>query len=224
LPVFEGAAPLADVGEFRQEMEAAGFRDVEIHTLEHQAEIPSVRTFWEVQTRGSAPVVLLRETLGPADWAEHPVKLAEAGRAIREEHEAEKRERRVELAVAEGQRLAIRHASLHVRQPRLGRPAFELLDHLPREINRDHAGCLWCGHERDGPWSRSYVEHLRTRGQACEVQGVLGEAFERREHQLRVPLRDHVPGVGSGKGVGFGHGNTEYRIEQNWRAAVAGAK
>lgn len=68
LPFGSGKAPLSDIDEFREEMSSAGFRSVEIHTVKHHVEIPSIQVFWESQMRSSAPIALLKEKLSETEW------------------------------------------------------------------------------------------------------------------------------------------------------------
>lgn len=75
--VFGSSAPppLSDPEAFRLEMHEAGFASVEINIVKHQLEIPSIENFWEFQERASAPIVLLRNRLGEAAWAEISAKM-----------------------------------------------------------------------------------------------------------------------------------------------------
>ncbi|WP_437281628.1 methyltransferase domain-containing protein [Sorangium sp. So ce375] len=68
LPFGEGKAPLGDPGEFRAEMEAAGFRGVSVHEVEHAQDVPSTEEFWRTVCRSNAPLVLLRDKLGAERW------------------------------------------------------------------------------------------------------------------------------------------------------------
>lgn len=68
LPFGDGGQPLADAGEFREEMAAAGFSTVEMHTAVHRLERASVREFWQSQSRGSAPITVLRGRLSDEEW------------------------------------------------------------------------------------------------------------------------------------------------------------
>lgn len=70
LPYGEEGQPLADGVTFREEMSAAGFAAVEMHTLAHRLERESVRAFWQSQSRGSAPIMVLRERLSDQDWVD----------------------------------------------------------------------------------------------------------------------------------------------------------
>lgn len=60
--------PLANPDDFRQEMGAAGFRSVEIHTVAHAVNIPSVSEFWQSQEKASAPIALLRAKASEDQW------------------------------------------------------------------------------------------------------------------------------------------------------------
>lgn len=70
LPMGNERQPLADAGIFREEMSAAGFEAVEIRTVAHRLEKPSVHAFWGSLTRASAPIALLRESRSAAEWRE----------------------------------------------------------------------------------------------------------------------------------------------------------
>lgn len=76
---FGGDAPppLSDAGVFQDEMQAAGFRSVKIHTVKHRVDVPSVRQFWASQEKASAPIVLLRSTLSEEEWQDVSVKVIE---------------------------------------------------------------------------------------------------------------------------------------------------
>lgn len=68
LPFGKGKAPLGDPDEFTEEMRAAGFRDVRIHTARHSTGFPALSEFWEGVQRTAAPLVLLRKNLGEKRW------------------------------------------------------------------------------------------------------------------------------------------------------------
>ena len=73
LPWFgsrEGGLPLGDPTDFRDEMAAAGFDPVIVHTIEHRTEAASVRDFWASSARSSAPLVVLRQQLEADAWAD----------------------------------------------------------------------------------------------------------------------------------------------------------
>lgn len=63
-----GKAPLSEPTGFREEMEDAGFSQVEIRTVEHQVRHASMAEFWESQVRSSAPVALLKSRLDAEQW------------------------------------------------------------------------------------------------------------------------------------------------------------
>lgn len=67
--------PLSDPESFRDEMLEAGFASVEVKIVKHRFEIPSIDLFWESQEKASAPIVLLRNRLGEAEWAEISAKV-----------------------------------------------------------------------------------------------------------------------------------------------------
>jgi SAM-dependent methyltransferase len=70
LPFGGGKGPLSDPDEFKDEMAAAGFRAVEVHTVTHPLTVPSLPEFWGVVQRTTAPVALLRRKLGEERWGE----------------------------------------------------------------------------------------------------------------------------------------------------------
>ena len=53
---------------FKQEMSEAGFQNVEIRRATHALHVPDAETFWGGVTRGSAPIALLKQRLGPDEW------------------------------------------------------------------------------------------------------------------------------------------------------------
>jgi ubiquinone/menaquinone biosynthesis C-methylase UbiE len=68
MPFGPAKAPLVDVKEFRGEMVAVGYEEVEIHSVEHSVEVPSLADFWRVQERSSAPIALLRRSIPTDEW------------------------------------------------------------------------------------------------------------------------------------------------------------
>lgn len=70
LPYGDDRQPLADAGEFREEMAAAGFQPVAMHSTAHRLEKPSVRAFWQAQARASAPIAALRRRLSAGEWTD----------------------------------------------------------------------------------------------------------------------------------------------------------
>ena len=68
LPFGKGDGPLSVPDHFRQEMRSGGFREVRIDRVTHCREVASIRDFWDSQARSSAPIVLLRSSLGAEEW------------------------------------------------------------------------------------------------------------------------------------------------------------
>src|SRR5690606_28639114 len=73
-----GAGPLSNPADFTSELEQAGFRDVRIDRVSHQTKVSSLREFWEVQERGSAPIALIRKDMSEAQWEDFSGKVQEA--------------------------------------------------------------------------------------------------------------------------------------------------
>lgn len=55
---------------FKQEMLEAGFRDVEIRSVTKPFPITSIPEFWEIMVKGSAPIQMLKKSLGKTAWRE----------------------------------------------------------------------------------------------------------------------------------------------------------
>lgn len=53
---------------FARELTLAGFRDVSIRPFTHEVRVESAEQFWDVTTRSSAPLVLLKNRLGVSEW------------------------------------------------------------------------------------------------------------------------------------------------------------
>jgi len=53
---------------FERELARAGFRDISVRPYTHEVPVESAEQFWDVTTRASAPLVLLKKRLGPAEW------------------------------------------------------------------------------------------------------------------------------------------------------------
>lgn len=54
---------------FTRELTAVGFKDVRVVPYTHSVRVESAEAYWEVTTRASAPLVLLKNRLGAAEWA-----------------------------------------------------------------------------------------------------------------------------------------------------------
>ena len=61
-PVFS----LSDPTEFKAQMEAAGFRDVEVQFVARDMEVPDFATMWGMLTVGAPPVQALFDRIGPS--------------------------------------------------------------------------------------------------------------------------------------------------------------
>ncbi len=61
-PVFS----LADPAGFAAEMEAAGFREVEVDYVSRDLEVPDFETMWTMLTAGAPPVKVLFDRIGPS--------------------------------------------------------------------------------------------------------------------------------------------------------------
>jgi ubiquinone/menaquinone biosynthesis C-methylase UbiE len=53
---------------FAREMSEAGFRDVEVRRATHAFQVSDAETFWSSVTLASAPIAVLKQRLGPAEW------------------------------------------------------------------------------------------------------------------------------------------------------------
>lgn len=62
---------------FVREMQQAGFRDVRVEPHTHSLLVQDAGEWWETLVRGSAPLALLKQRLGPAEW-ERQAALARA--------------------------------------------------------------------------------------------------------------------------------------------------
>ena len=55
---------------FTSELAGAGFRDVEMHRVTQAMSVGSVETFWADMVKGSAPIVMLKNSLSDEQWLE----------------------------------------------------------------------------------------------------------------------------------------------------------
>ncbi|MEY2936700.1 MAG: Demethylmenaquinone methyltransferase, partial [Pseudomonadota bacterium] len=62
---------------FERELKQAGFRDVRVEPHTHSMEVRDPSAWWESLVRGGAPMALLKQRLGPAEW-ERQSQLAQA--------------------------------------------------------------------------------------------------------------------------------------------------
>lgn len=61
--------PLSEPTELWGEMSAAGFGSVEVQSIKRAFTYPSAAALWSVASRAGAPIVLVREAMGPERWA-----------------------------------------------------------------------------------------------------------------------------------------------------------
>lgn len=69
LPFGQGKAPIGLPDEFREEMTAAGFSNVEVHEIAYDLEAPSLAEYWAMTVRTMAPLAMLRKKLGEQAWS-----------------------------------------------------------------------------------------------------------------------------------------------------------
>ena len=55
---------------FMQEMEEAGFRNIEIRSVTKGFPVTTIPEFWESMVKGSAPIMMMRKSMGEAMWRE----------------------------------------------------------------------------------------------------------------------------------------------------------
>jgi len=58
---------------FKQEMQDAGFRNVEIRSITKPFPVTTISEFWESMVKGSAPIQMLKKSLGGAAWREKEI-------------------------------------------------------------------------------------------------------------------------------------------------------
>lgn len=68
LPFGDGKAPLGEPSDFVAEMRAAGFEDAHVRNVTHAISAPDLASYWASTLRSNAPLVLLRNRLGPQAW------------------------------------------------------------------------------------------------------------------------------------------------------------
>jgi len=55
---------------FEQELKDAGFKDVQIQRVTKQFPVESVKKFWHAMVKGSAPIMMMKQSMPKAEWAE----------------------------------------------------------------------------------------------------------------------------------------------------------
>lgn len=68
IPFGAGKGPLGDPDEFAAELRAAGFADVSVKPISHTLPGDTPAEFWAQTQRTTAPIVLLKNNLGEAEW------------------------------------------------------------------------------------------------------------------------------------------------------------
>ena len=63
-------ATLENPEVFRQEMMAAGFRNIEIRSITKPFPVTTIPEFWNDMVRGSAPLVMMKKAMGETVWRE----------------------------------------------------------------------------------------------------------------------------------------------------------
>jgi ubiquinone/menaquinone biosynthesis C-methylase UbiE len=63
-------ATLENPDVFRQEMQDAGFREVKIERVTKEFPVETIPAFWEAMVKGSAPIQMLKNSMGEALWQE----------------------------------------------------------------------------------------------------------------------------------------------------------
>ncbi len=69
-PPQRSVGTLEDPEVFRREMQEAGFRNVEIRGVTKGFPVASAPEFWESMAKGSAPIQMLKKSLGEDTWRE----------------------------------------------------------------------------------------------------------------------------------------------------------
>lgn len=63
-------ASLENPEVFRQELADAGFTDIEIRSVTKPFPVPSIGEYWGSMVKGSAPILMLKKSMGEAAWRE----------------------------------------------------------------------------------------------------------------------------------------------------------
>lgn len=69
MPFGDGKGPLTDPEDFRRELAAAGFSQIEIVERVHAFDVPDIDALWASMRRSMAPLVLLEHKLGAEAFA-----------------------------------------------------------------------------------------------------------------------------------------------------------
>jgi hypothetical protein len=77
LPFGKSKAPLGEVDEFRDELGAAGFQQVDVRVVAHKQTAQSPGAFWGSMEKSTAPFLLLRRRIGEERWSELSARILE---------------------------------------------------------------------------------------------------------------------------------------------------
>ena len=66
-------ATLENPEVFKQEMQDAGFKQVEIRCVTKPFPVPSIAEFWQSMVKGSAPIQMLKQSMGENAWQEKEI-------------------------------------------------------------------------------------------------------------------------------------------------------
>lgn len=77
LPFGKSKAPLGEADDFRSELEAAGFQNIEVRVVAHKNTAENPAAFWASMARSTAPFVLLRRRIGEERWSELSARIFE---------------------------------------------------------------------------------------------------------------------------------------------------
>ena len=66
-------ATLENPEVFKQELQDAGFKRVEIRCITKPFPVPSIPEFWENMVKGSAPIHMLKKSMGESAWQEKEI-------------------------------------------------------------------------------------------------------------------------------------------------------
>ncbi len=66
-------ASLENPDVFKQEMQDAGFRNIEIRRVTKPFPVPSIAEYWDSMVKGSAPILMLKKSMDEAAWREKEI-------------------------------------------------------------------------------------------------------------------------------------------------------
>jgi len=63
-------ASLENPEVFHKEMQAVGFKNIDVHLVSIDFPVESVEKFWSNMVNGSAPIVMMKNSMSPEEWSE----------------------------------------------------------------------------------------------------------------------------------------------------------